>query len=166
MFSRIFRKIQGYWWKFSHPFMCWTREEREGLPCSFWKSNKCPDFGKKGSGFEVPLSKGPSSTPSRPSLAFCKTLHLKCLTVIIFSTLFFFQVYSGIVNYIRHYLGILTHSETLRHIQAYSAKFSTVYNPRHILSPGIFKTGSLFKILRKVDQVYSELCYRTLLNHI
>ena len=38
--------------------------------------------------------------------------------------------------------------------------------PLHVLSPGVFRTGSLFKTLWKVDQVYSELCHRTLFKHI
>ena len=62
--------------------------------------------------------------------------------------------------------------ETLRHIQAYPFKFSTLYNPRIFATLPysehwhIFRTGSLFRTLWKVDQVYSELCHRTLFNHI
>ena len=51
-----------------------------------------------------------------------------------------FQVYAGIVNHIQHCYGIFTHTETfLRHIQVY---------------------------FMQVSQVYSELCHRTLFNHI
>ena len=79
----------------------------------------------------------------------------------IFSTLFFL-VCVGIFNYIQHHWGIFTHIETLlRHIQAYSDIFSTLYNhlylqPRHTLNPSIFRTGDLFKTLRNVDQAYSS----------
>ena len=123
-----------------------------------------------------PLSKCPSSTnlpPTSPEkflvehlhsgIIFCKTLHLKCLTVfwiplclyncsVMLSnldnclvTLYYvlhrthsefwhiqhsvFLVCVGIFNYIQHHWGIFTHIETLlRHIQAYSDIFSTLYN--------------------------------------
>ena len=81
----------------------------ETSPALFENRKRCPDFGKKGADYEVPLSKGPSSTTQPPPplpprfLAFCKTLHLKCLTVFIFNNLFFFQLYAGIVNHIHHY---------------------------------------------------------------
>ena len=67
----------------------------EASPALFGNRKKFPDFGRKGPDYEVPLSKGPSSLttphpiPPIPTFAFCKTLHLKCLTVFIFSTLFF-----------------------------------------------------------------------------
>ena len=42
-----------------------------------------------------------------------------------------FQVYVGIVNHIHFCYGIFTHIQTLlKHIHAYSAKFSILYNPR------------------------------------
>ena len=67
----------------------------EASPALFGNRKKFPDFGRKGPDYEVPLSKGPRSLttphpiPPIPTFAFCKTLHLKCLTVFIFSTLFF-----------------------------------------------------------------------------
>ena len=75
-----------------------------------------------------------------------------------------------------------SHSSLLRHFQAYwdikaysclfiqpnSAPCITLayLQTCHILSPGIFRTGSLLKTLWEFDQVYSELCHRTLFNHI
>ena len=80
----------------------------------------------------------------------------------IFSTLFF-QVYIGIFNHIQRYSSISTNIKTLlRHIQTYSGVFNTLCNPRysqpcHILSPGIFRTGGLFKALWSADQIYSDI---------
>ena len=94
-------------------------------------------------------------TPSNPSLPFAKGSILNVLhfseyvyvsitvqwpyvcaasdtfRILAYSALCFsFQVYAGIVNHINHYEGIFTYIETLlRHIQAYLAKFSTLYNP-------------------------------------
>ena len=86
--SRILMEIQP-------PFRALNQGGKGRPLLLFLKIKQCLDFGKKGSGFEVSLSKGPSSTPSHPSVAFCETLHLKCLTVIIFSTVFF-VFFSGI----------------------------------------------------------------------
>ena len=47
-FSRVFRHIHGYWYKFSHTHKHASRRERGGLPALFWKPKKCPDFGKEG----------------------------------------------------------------------------------------------------------------------
>ena len=51
---------------------------------------------------------------------------LNTIRTLTYSALCFFQVYAGIVNYI--------HQTLLRHIQAYSAKFSTLYNPRIVVT--------------------------------
>ena len=82
----------------------------EASPALCENRKKCPDFRKKGPDYEVPLSKGPSSTtppppphtppPNHAPLAFRKMLHLKCS----YSALCLsFQVYAGIVNHIHHY---------------------------------------------------------------
>ena len=72
------------------------------------------------------------------------------------------------------FIIIKAYSRTLRHfgmfrpIQPNSAPCITLayLQPCHIRSPDKFRTGSLLKIMWKVDQVYSELCHRTLFNHI
>ena len=88
----IFRDVNGN----SAPLSCIELGRKgEASPALFGNRKKFPDFGRKGPDYEVPLSKGPSSLPPPPPIppiptfAFCKTLHLKCLTVFIFSTLFF-----------------------------------------------------------------------------
>ena len=73
--------------------------------------------------------------------------------------------YSALLRHIHSYWDIIkTYSGLFRHsapcvILAYS-------QPYHILSPGIFRTGGLFKTLWNVDQAYSEPCHRALLSHI
>ena len=49
IFSRIFRRIEGYWCIFSHTHKRATRGGggRRGLPCFFKNRKKCPDFGQK-----------------------------------------------------------------------------------------------------------------------
>ena len=42
----------------------------------------------------------------------------------------------------------------------------TYLQPSHSLSTSIFRTGSLFKTLRNVDQIYSQPFHRALLSHI
>ena len=78
-----------------------------------------------------------------------------------------------ISNYIQRHKRIFTHIETLlrlifRLIQAHSAPWVTIAysQPGHILSPGIFRVGRLFKSLWNVDQAYSEPCYGALFSHI
>ena len=45
----------------------------------------------------------------------------------------------------------------LRHIQAYSALYVTSYSQSgHILSPGNFRMGGVFKTLLNFEQTYSE----------
>ena len=58
-----------------------------------------------------------------------------------------------------------------RLIQAYSALFVTLTysQPCHIVSPGIFRKGGLFKTLSNIYQTYSEPChghYSAIFRHI
>ena len=110
--------------------MRWTREQRGDLLCFF-------NFGKKGPDYEVLLSKGPSSTHTRPPLPFAKHLILNVWQYSeyvyvsttaqhnqnshIFSTLFFSGIYACMVNHI--------HQTLLRHIQTYSGLFSQIQHP-------------------------------------
>ena len=61
-----------------------------------------------------------------------------------------------------HYYGIF------RLIQAYLAPCVTlVYSqPYHIVSPGVIKTGGLFKNLRNIGQACSESCHGAFFSHI
>ena len=61
-----------------------------------------------------------------------------------------------------HYYGIF------RLIQAYLAPCVTlVYSqPYHIVSPGVIKTGGLFKNLRNIGQPCSESCHGAFFSHI
>ena len=57
-----------------------------------------------------------------------------------------------------------THSRISRLIQAYSVPcVALAYSqPCHSLSPGIFRTASLFKNLSNVEQAYSDPCHSAL----
>ena len=68
------------------------------------------------------------------------------------------QGYSVLLKYIHAYRGIVkTYSGLSRH----SALFVTLgySQPCHIPSPGIFRTGGIFKILWNFGQVYSDPCH-------
>ena len=70
--------------------------------------------------------------------------------------------YSGIFRRFQEYSTLLRHIEAFsRHIHASSASFVTLAysQPCHILSPGIFTTRSILKILWNFDQAYSEPCH-------
>ena len=71
-----------------------------------------------------------------------------------FRTLFI-QVNACIFKHIQHFKGIF------RLIQAYSGPCVTLTysQPCYILSPGIFRTRGIFKILWIFDPAYSELCH-------
>ena len=83
------------------------------------------------------------------------------------STTLFFRytsAYSIVFSVIQAYSLILRHS-LLRLIQAYSVALA--YSQLcHILSPCIFRTGSLFKALWIVDQISSEPCHRASFSHV
>ena len=126
---------------------------------------------------------------------FCKTFHLKCLTVfwirlcpgnysVNCTTTFCYvlhQTHSKLSCHIQHsvFSGICPHNQSysalVSHIYAYW-DFIKAYSalclilaypqPYHILSPGIFRTGGLFKTLWNVNQAYSEPCHRALFSHI
>ena len=82
------------------------------------------------------------------------------------------SVFSDICWYIQSYSALLRHTHKywgiFRLIQAYTAPCVTlVYSqPCHILSPGIFRTGCLFKTLWVADQAYSELWHRASFSQI
>ena len=83
----------------------------------------------------------------------------------IFSTVFF-----GIRRHIQSYSALLRHIHSYWDIikASYSAPFVTLAysKPWHVLSPGIFRTGGLFKALWNVDQTYSEPCHSPSFGHI
>ena len=92
--------------------------------------------------------------------------------IVAYSALCFFRytlAYSIIFSFIQAYPLILRHCKDIsRLIRAYSAPFVILAYSHscHILNPGIFRTGSLFKALWNVDQTYSELCHRASFSHI
>ena len=74
----------------------------------------------------------------------------------------YMQTYSSIFSIIKTYSCILKrYWGIFRLIQAYSAPcVSLTYSQAcHILSPGIFRTGGIFKNLWNFDQACSELCH-------
>ena len=73
-----------------------------------------------------------------------------------------FSIIEAYSHILRHYEGIF------RLIQVYSAPCVAIayFQPWHVLSPTIFRTRGLFKILWNVDKAYSEPCLRALFSHI
>ena len=118
--------------------------ERRGLPCSFWKSKKCPDFWKKDPDcvhlwvkvfihnifLRASRRKNSKIFPCGASFSMRAMYFIRHIQNYgAFSTLFF-QVYAGLFSHIKRQWSICTHTETLlRHIQAYSGIFSTICNP-------------------------------------
>ena len=99
--------------------------------------------------------------------SFCKTLHLKSSVIcsvnyyVLHQThsefwhiqTLFIQVYSDVFKHIQHYEDIFTHIEVfLRYIQAYSGIFSTLRNPRILITLSYSESCYL------EPEVYSKPC--------
>ena len=83
------------------------------------------------------------------------------------------SVFSGICRHIQSYSALLRYIHAYWDItQAYSGIFQQLSvnlafsQPYHILSPGTFRTGSLFRTLWNGHQPYSEPCHSALFSHI
>ena len=128
--------------------------------------------------------------------SFCKTLHLEYLTVFwmrlcldncsvictvtlcyvlhqthsefwhIHHSVFFFFFFSGICWHIQLYSPLLRHIRALLGIFRFTQAYSALCTTSHIHNLTIFRTGSLFKTMWNVNQVYLEPCQRALFNHI
>ena len=74
VYSSIFKDILGYW------RILMQIHKRGDLPCPFWKPEVSWFWKEKPWSWSA-LSKDPSSATFPAPLFFCRTLHLKCLTV-------------------------------------------------------------------------------------
>ena len=153
MFSKILKHLQRYWYWyiFSHTHRRSTNGEGGGLPCHFWKSKKCPDFGKKGPGCvhiwfrffiqNLVLKESRRKTPKCFS---------KCPTFTN-TTYLFAKLFILIVWHCSEYVCLVDNCSVICTVNLYA-----MYCIRHIQSPGIFTTV-FFRYMPAYSIIFSVL---------